>query len=264
MTIRALSALRRLAVAFALVSFVLAGSPPALAVVKNIQVISPQTGQPLAGTRIEIFDQQGDKVGEQDTDDKGFLLFDFPGDGRYVLRYPGGTMDVVVKAGIPSWAVGAGIVTGIGLVAAASDSGSSGGSGNGGGGGGGGGGGSGIAGSYPINASVNSNPDNHPNLFNGANCNVTLSGSTLTFSCSGAGLSFTASGTLESNNSFSLLGTGTYAGFSTNFAVGGMWNPATNSFAGTMIAGEDGALPDSNMNMVHEPISVAFSATKSG
>ena len=100
---------------------------PAYAVVKNLSIVDGQ-GNSLANTKVTIVFPDGTEV-EEETDDDGMLYYDFPEDGNYTVKYPGGQMAVNVKAGgltTGQW-VGAGLATAtiIGVGVVASDSGTS-------------------------------------------------------------------------------------------------------------------------------------------
>jgi len=123
----------------------------------------------------------------------------------------------------------------------------------------GGGGGGGGSFSFFIGATATSNPDEHPNHFDGAFCTIEIAenGTDLTVECAKKGvLDFLISGTF-SDPSFSAMGKGLYAGFTTEIVVTGTKTQDDIS-SGSMSAGTDGALPDTNGNTVHEPIVVDF------
>ncbi len=105
--------------------------PAAYAVVKNVNIVDTQ-GQSLANTKVTIVFPNGTEV-EEETDDDGMLIFDFPSDGDYSINYPGGQMGVTVTqgAGKGKWIVGGAAAVGAGLVIAASGSDSDSGSGSG-------------------------------------------------------------------------------------------------------------------------------------
>ena len=99
--------------------------PAAFAVVKNLSIVDGE-GNSLANTKVTIVFPDGTEV-EEETDDDGMLYYDFPDDGQYTVKYPGGQMAVNVKAGgltTGQW-VGAGLATAtiIGVGVVASDSG---------------------------------------------------------------------------------------------------------------------------------------------
>ena len=82
--------------------------PPASAVIQNITVVD-STGEPVRSTTVTIVfppgitNEQGESEEERDTDPAGLLIFDFPGDGEYMIKYPGGHMTYVVRGGIPTY-----------------------------------------------------------------------------------------------------------------------------------------------------------------
>jgi len=39
---------------------------------------------------------------EEETDDDGLLIYDFPDDGDYVINYPDGSMKITVGGGVPT------------------------------------------------------------------------------------------------------------------------------------------------------------------
>lgn len=98
-------------------------TPFAVAVVKDVTLVGSQ-GEPLSSATVTIVFPDGTEE-EEETDDKGILIFDFPGSGDYVIKdSSGATLTTVSIPLIPTkvkWAaagvVGAGII-----VAVANDS----------------------------------------------------------------------------------------------------------------------------------------------
>lgn len=133
--------------------------PTAYAVVKNLKIVDSE-GNSLANTKVTIVFPDGTED-EEETDDEGFLYYNFPKDGDYTVRYPGGQMSVnVAGASGAGWSAGktvgaaaaAATIIGVGIVAGDSGTKSSSGSGSdsgssdsGGSSGGGSGGGSGSS-----------------------------------------------------------------------------------------------------------------------
>lgn len=139
------------------------------AVVQNVKLVDAR-GQPVANQTVTIVfppgvtGPNGEKEAKEDTNEKGILWFDFPGDGKYLIRHPGGVLEwEVAAAGSPGFdvsplAVGAAIAAvGVGLYVANDDDDDGGSSSDGGSSGG------ALAGNYncPI-SQVRSNLDNHP------------------------------------------------------------------------------------------------------
>jgi hypothetical protein len=112
-----------LALAVCLVTFV----PATWAVVKDLSIVDGE-GKSLANTKVTIVFPDGTEVDEE-TDDDGMLYYDFPEDGEYMIRYPGGQMAVNVGGGGGGMSTGKMIGAGaaavaiIGIGVAASDSG---------------------------------------------------------------------------------------------------------------------------------------------
>lgn len=59
--------------------------PSAYAVVKNVTVVN-EDGQALANTKVNIVFPDGSEV-EEETDDDGMLIYNFPNDGDYVIKH---------------------------------------------------------------------------------------------------------------------------------------------------------------------------------
>ena len=93
--------------------------PAAHAVVKNVSIVDGD-GNALANTKVTITFPNGDTV-EEETDDDGTLIYDFPEDGDYTIDYPGGSMAVSVSGGIPTWVWVAGGVAAAGITYAIVD-----------------------------------------------------------------------------------------------------------------------------------------------
>ena len=142
-----------------LIGMVFLWSVPVHAVLKDI-LVTGSGGGPVPNTEITIFDKEGKEIGKEETNDKGMLVYDFPGKGKYNLKWPGGSQ-VVDITGV--WTQGkiaaaTAAVVGVGVLIAGSS-----GSGCGGGGGGGTNGDEGsvpsigeIAGTYSLYAIMNS------------------------------------------------------------------------------------------------------------
>ena len=77
-------------------------------------------GDALANTKVTIVFPDGSEV-EEETDDDGMLIYDFPEDGDYVINYPDGSMTVAVSGGIPVWVWVAGGVAAAGITYAIVD-----------------------------------------------------------------------------------------------------------------------------------------------
>lgn len=217
--------------------------PAAYAVVKNISIVNSQ-GTALANTKVTIVFPDGTEV-EEETDDRGMLIYDFPGDGDYMVNFPGGQIAVNVSGGISTWqwvaggAVAAAMVT---AVVVANDSGS-----NNTGSSGGSSGGSGGTDTCPsksafnVSTSVVSNPGNHPPTeFDGpwdiscsaGQASVIFSGSSsVTFACTVDSSGNCNAGTTDCS----------YAGFATTCSLSSMFSGS--GWSGQMSAGLDGALP---------------------
>ncbi len=69
-------------------------APSGHAVVKNVSLTGSDDSS-LANTRVTIVFPDGSEQ-QEETDDKGVLIFDFPTDGDYSIRYPGGEKTVSV------------------------------------------------------------------------------------------------------------------------------------------------------------------------
>ena len=96
-------------------------APGAFGVVRNMSIVDMQ-GNSMPNTKVTIVFPDGTEV-EEETDDDGFLYYDFPADGEYIVKYPGGQMNVDVferKGGKGKWiAIGAAAVVAGGVALAA-------------------------------------------------------------------------------------------------------------------------------------------------
>lgn len=231
-------------------------TPVTYAVVKNVTVVD-SNGNALGNTKVTIVFPDGTEQ-EEETDDKGMLIFDFPGDGEYKLVYPGGSMGVSVGGGVPVWAWVLGGAAAAGGVAVALDDDDDSNSSGSGGSDPGSGSGACVTGMYSVTTSVESNPDMHPaNEFDGTwevFCNAS---DTNVVQISGnAAAGFTCSPGNTCNDSGALCSIG---GFTTTCSI--MSTFGTGGWSGTLSGGDDGALPDTNMNMSNEPVLVLFNGT---
>ncbi len=264
--------IRRQKLWFAALSTILflLGAPLAHAVVQNVSIVGAD-GNALANTTVTITFPSG-KEEEKDTDDKGILIFNADEDGDYILVYPGGKKTISVAAsgggGISTGVKVAGAVIVTGIIASeaigddnrsSSSSGTSGGSpppppppptGM-------------IDGNYTASTSVLSNPDTHPDDFNGQEYIVmTSSGTSVTVGVSGTGIAFSATGSLSGNDFNATTSSAFYEGFTTQVDVTGTFDPSAGTWSGEMTAGADGTLPDTNMNGTSEPIVVSFTGMR--
>ncbi len=216
------------------------------AITKHISIVG-ETGQPMANTTITITFQDG-TAEEEDTDDKGLLIFNFGKKGDYVLTDPNGR--VVGNVSTTGFSTGQKAAAAAGAAIAAiliidnsgsnnDNSGDS--SSNDSGSGDSGSGvqdcGASLPGTYDVSYSIASNPANHP-FYISPNIvmDVVVQGSNISFfpvnlHGSYSNCSFTAS----SNDSF--------AGFSTTYVFSGTQNPSTGTITGTLTVGGDGNLP---------------------
>lgn len=228
-------------------------TPVSYAVVKNVTVVD-SNGNALGNTKVTIVFPDGTEQ-EEETDDKGMLIFDFPGDGDYKLVYPGGSMGVTVGGGVPTWAWvlgGAAVAGGVAVAVddddddSSSSSDPSGSSGC-------------TAGMYSVSTSVISNPDDHPDVFSSTwdvGCSpggifidkISSSGNAISFSCSDA------NSCNESGASCTFLGS-----FNTTCSLTSSFG--SSGWSGTMSGGDDGGLPDTNMDGMNQPIQVNFTGT---
>jgi hypothetical protein len=254
--------LRRIALLFAFGVFF----PCAVqAVVQNVTVVTA-TGQPVPNATVTIVFPDG-TTKEEETDDRGVLIFDFPNNGNYVIRYPGGQMSytatgVGVAAAEPSmtpWVVAGVTLLGAGA-AIASDDDSDSGSDSGGGTPGGGTGGGTVDGTYNCTFSQTANADSHPTGTLSGNYGVATSGSNVNITHQSGPTNLTASGSL-SGSSANYTGSGTFQGFS-GAQVSGTLTFGTNSATGNLNL-VCSTCPDSNMNSTADPVSGSLSCTKS-
>lgn len=229
--------------------------PAAYAVVKNVTIVDAQ-GNSLANTKVTIVFPDGTEV-EEETDDDGILVYDFPGDGEYTVNYPGGQMAVSVGGGSNTWKWVAGGVAAAGLVWVIADDdsdnnspsnspsdpgGSDPGSGS----------GTCEPGDVNVSTTINSNPGSHPNEFDGI-YSVACSGSDATISTVSVGsFSATWNCTIDSGDNCNAVTDCMYAGFSTSCSLNSTSD--TGGASGTISAGDDGALPGG------DPIVVDFTA----
>ncbi|MGI9342051.1 MAG: hypothetical protein ACR2QV_04335 [Gammaproteobacteria bacterium] len=259
-----------LALAVCLATFV----PATYAVVKDLSIVDGE-GKSLANTKVTIVFPDGTEVDEE-TDDDGMLYYDFPKDGEYTVRYPGGQMAVNVGGGgggglSTGQMIGAGAaavaIIGIGVVASdsgrKSESSSSSSSSSDPGGSSGSSGGTTsdeacqgdtfnfIGG---LMTSVSSNPGNHPNNFDGdweifcdpgVEPRVLYVGSNqlnVSWNCT-AGTSADCVATTDCS----------YQGISTVCQLDSSFFATPPEWNGSMTAGSDGNLPGG------QPITVNFS-----
>ena len=219
---------------------------PAGAVVKQLMITGPQ-GDPVPNVTVSIFADDGSKVGEGRTDDRGMLAYDFPDKGKYTVRWKGGAMTVSISA-LSAPAVIAAVVGGAVVVGGISAGGNS-------------DSGPGLSGTYSTTFVVIADPSLHDGtlaLASGSphNLVVTISGSSITitgpvgfqtvtgtmtgstFTATGFG---TAGGAVGPANADTATMTGTFSG---------------NSWSGTYTYGTGGNLPGGN------PVSYSFTGNK--
>jgi hypothetical protein len=243
------------------------------AVVQNVAIVN-SSGQPVANSTVTIVFPDGTEK-EGKTDRKGLLIFDFPNNGNYVIRFPGGQMsytatgiDMAPTHASP-WLIDSAAVLAVGTAVAldssnnsnnnsdSSGTGSTGGSGGSGGGGGTGGGS--VDGTYSCAFGQTSNPDMHPVATLDGNYVVTSSGTTASISHQSGGTDFTASGAI-SGNTASYSGSGSFEGFS-GAQVTGNFNFSSSSNDGT-ISLVCSACPDTNGNSTPDPVQGQLSCSK--
>lgn len=220
------------------------------AITKSLSIVG-ENGQPLTGTIITITFEDGTKE-EEDTDDKGLLVFNFKKKGTYTLTDPAGnvvkTVNITGMDSRTKWEIAAAAAATALILASGSgsdsdpsnpadqstdtntDSGStteenestssvS------------------LAGTYNVNYTLASNPGGHPSLIPAnTTVDVITQGSNITFSQMGL------HGT-HNEVDFVATGTGNYAGFVTTFVFQGTQNPVTGQITGTLVIGGDGKLP---------------------
>lgn len=236
-------------------------APAANAVTKHLSMVG-ENGQPMASTTITITFPDGTKE-EEDTDEKGILMFNFSKSGTYTLSDPSGNVLKTVSiagSGMSTTAkiiAGAVVVGGIALLASGSgdDSNSDGtpsdppvtdppvtdppvtdppedggeeGS---------------QAGVYDVSLSVASNPGDHPVLLSTIVLQLQIIGTALTIYQISSNPNFPAqlSGTIA-DTSFSASANGVYAGISTLFQMAGSVT-TTPSLNFILNVGSNGSLP---------------------
>src|SRR5690606_7924941 len=117
----------RKAVAHLIVLALLSTGGPAWAVLTSVPLTA--SGQPLANQTVTITFPDG-TTQEEETDDKGILLFDFPGDGKYRISHNGvliKTVDIGTGGG---WSTGQMVAGGVVLIGGGIALGNSGGGGS--------------------------------------------------------------------------------------------------------------------------------------
>ena len=210
-------------------------SSPLLAVTKHISLVGAN-GQPLANTTITIEFPDG-TTKKEETDDKGILVFDFPGDGAYRLLGPNGELLQTVAVGAAAIA-GSGTIALIGIVGAAALAANTGGDSSSSGAGSGGGSSTDVSGTWAIGFSVDpaQDPCNHAAFGtldgNTVQTQVTASGSSVSITETSANADFPDS--LSGSTSGSTLtasASGTYAGFSSTHVLS--VSISGNSMSGT-------------------------------
>ena len=268
-----------LALAVCLATFV----PATYAVVKDLSIVDGE-GKSLANTKVTIVFPDGTEVDEE-TDDDGMLYYDFPQDGEYTVRYPGGEMAVNVGGGggggmSTGKMIGAGAaaiaIIGIGVVA--SDSGrdsdsssSSSSSSDPGGSSGSGGSGSGFPAvcdmaTFSASTSVESDPDGHnpvgpPGSYDGPWETFCPSSTQVNLTSQVGGGAPPWSCNLQPDGSCDAPPTiCSWAGMNTSCSLSSQFTAM--SWDGTMSIGVDGSLPDTNMNGMNEPLVLVFSAPR--
>ena len=251
---------RRRVVSLILSIFLVTLAPAANAITKHLSMIG-ENGQPLANTTITITFSDGTKQ-EEDTDDKGILMFNFSKSGVYTLSDPAGNVIKTVSiagSGFNSKAVTfTAVVAGSALLLAVASSGSSGdsstdtpadpGAGDPGsdipdeeepvGAGG------GLAGTYNVTTTIASNPGDLPVLIDTLVLQLEIIGTQLTILQISSNPNFPSqlSGTIA-GESFSASSNGTYGGFQTLFQLAGSIT-AAQALNFLINIGSDGSLPD--------------------
>jgi hypothetical protein len=235
------------------------------AVVQNVKLVDT-SGKPVANQTVTIVfppgvtDSKGNTNAKEETDEKGILWFDFPGDGKYRIEHAGGVLEwEVLTAGTPGLdisplAVGAAIAAvGVGLYAANDDD------DDGSPSDGDGSDDDDVAGTYSCSASQISNPDNHPiGSLNGTYTVTGSAGGSGTLQHASGSTSFTASGPISAEGELTMGTTaGTFEG-----RTGSRFD-----FAGRMNSGQlivvCPACPDSNNNQNADPVQVGLSCSRS-
>ena len=242
----------------------------AWAVLQNVPIVSP-AGQPVANTTVTIQLPDGTMV-EEETDDRGILIFDFPERGDYLIRYPGGELRYTISRAMlrDAGASGGGVNPlipaliggGAALVAINNNNDDDDGPGAAPDGTGGTGGTSSSAppsGGYTCTYTSLSNPDNHPTASLNGLYTLTFSGTSATVAHTNGPTQFSLQGTLNGSN-VSASGTGTFQGF-----TGAQFN-----FTGTIAANNSltvnsntqcSACPDSNGNGTRDAFTGTLSCT---
>ena len=250
---------RRRVVSLILSIFLVTLAPAANAITKHLSMIG-ENGQPLANTTITITFSDGTKQ-EEDTDDKGILMFNFSKSGVYTLSDPAGNVIKTVSiagSGFNSTAVTlSAVVIGSALLLAAA-------TGSGGdtstdapadpGAGDPGsdipdeeepvGAGGGLAGTYNVTTTIASNPGDLPVLIDTLVLQLEIIGTQLTILQISSNPNFPSqlSGTIA-GESFSASSNGTYGGFQTLFQLAGSIT-AAQALNFLINIGSDGSLPD--------------------
>jgi hypothetical protein len=123
-----------------------------------------------------------------------------------------------------------------------------------------------FSGSYLLSTSVLSNPDSHPNYFEGATMTVEYDPQTrdVVIRITGPGVDVTFTGTLPmGEDKFSGTALGTYAGFNdVEFEVEATFGGSSSD--GEVAAGVNGVLPDSDSSGTGDPIRVLFFGSLQG
>ena len=233
-------------------------APAANAVTKHLSMVG-ENGQPMASTTITITFPDGTKE-EEDTDDKGILMYDFKKSGTYTLSDPAGNVlktVAITGSGMSTTAmVTAGVLVAVGVIALAaggSDSESNSGDTPPEGtdppvteppeGGGGGEEGS-QAGIYDVSLSVASNPANQPVLLQQLVLQLEIIGTALTIKQISSNPNFPSqmSGTIV-DTSLSASASGVYSSFPTLFQIAGSVS-VSQGLSFILNVGSDGSLPD--------------------
>lgn len=229
------------------------------AVVGNVLIVDT-SGQAIPDQTVTIVFPDGKTTKEGETR-KGILIFDFPNDGNYRIRWAGGeTTHVVTGAGAAAGGIGTmgWVAGGLGLAAATTgligrdggggdddgDSGSP------------GGGGGGVDGTYQCSASQVSNQDGHPIGTLSGSYDVSVNGTSVTIQHTSGNTDFTIPGTLSGNN-ITASGTGTFVGRSgSQFSFTGTIPPLSGQLQVTC-----SACPDTDGDTTADPVQVNESCT---
>ena len=238
---------------FILALFLMILAPAANAITKHLSMIG-ENGQPLANTTITITFSDGTKE-EEDTDDKGILMFDFKNSGVYTLTDPAGNVIKTISvagSGMNTKVVvlsALGVAALLAVLAGGSDGDSnttpetpvvpevpdSGGSG---------GEEGSLAGIYDVDTSVLSNPGDHPVLLQRLVLQLQIIGTALTIIQLSSNPDFPSqmSGSIADDASFSASANGVYSGFPTLFQIAGTI-VALQNLSFILSVGTDGGLP---------------------